>query len=148
MATRKTKNKKVTKRESISKKYSERIKRGKETQFFEWLREKIRYHCHDPALTKAQQSDRRQKLVAHLGIKESTLKGQYLYGQNKEGIYKAALYIGVVSERHLIQFLESYPATVDDLDSFQPWLKEFYTDFKKLNSKEKRASGISSKKSS
>ena len=124
-------SRKVRTREAISKKYSEKIREGKETQFFDWLREKVKYYCQDPALNKTQQFERRRKLSSHLKIKESTLKGAYLYGQNKENIYKAALYIGVIAEKPLMQFLECYPAIVSELKSLPPWLREFYSNVKK-----------------
>ncbi len=135
-STNKIAPKKPKKRVSISQRHAERVASGKETKFFEWLREKLYSYCKDDSISKKEQLARREELASHLEITTTALKASYLYGQNKENVYKGAVYIGAIDEEILVSFIESYPALSEDLKSVPTYLKEFYSNFKKLNSKE------------
>jgi hypothetical protein len=128
--------KKKTKRTAASKRFQKRTSDGEETLFFEWLRERVKFYCQDPSVSKKEQIERREELSEHLGIQVTTLKGQYLYGQNKENIYKAAIYIGAIDENVLMNFIECYPSIVDDLNALPEYQRKFYKNFRKLNNKE------------
>ncbi|MCP4912816.1 MAG: hypothetical protein GY909_06835 [Oligoflexia bacterium] len=140
MAKKKTTKKKVakkTKRKSIAQKHAERVASGKETEFFEWLRTEVLAYCKDDSIPKQDQYKRRAKIAAHLDIAQSALKASYLYGQNKENIYKAAVFIGIINEKMLLNYIKSYPALNKDLSSLPQYEIDFYTNFRSLTPKEK-----------
>ena len=140
MAKKKTTKKKVakkTKRKSIAQKHAERVASGKETKFFEWLRTEVLAYCKDDSISKPEQFERRKELAKHLEIAPSALKASYLYGQNKENIYKAAVFIGAIKEETLLNYIKSYPALTSDLSSLPQYEIDFYTNFRSLTPKEK-----------
>lgn len=128
--------KKVTKREAVSKRHALKISKGEETKFFDSLRRKVEFYCKDPSLSKKDQQERRKELADHLGISLDTLKALYLYGSNKENVYKAAIFIQAIDEDILMRFLDSYPMLVDDLNELPVYLRSFFSNFQKLNQKE------------